>query len=110
MSNESRVWKTAAEFKNEEKTFCIRVTQCELPPRFEGQIPLVHYTWELLRLYDDRPVRFFPITCVTKKGEVSVESFDLSEVGDALAAAFKWVKDRRQEREDRVRELKQERD
>lgn len=107
---EKRVWTTAAVFQNEAKTFCIRVTHCELPPRFLGQVPLTQYSWELQRMYDGRPARFFPVSCKTKKGEVEVEPFDISEVGPVLAQAEEWIRKQRQKREDRVKEANQDRD
>lgn len=101
------LWKPVKDFVNKASTMAVRVTACELAPKFEGAIPLTHYTWELVRLYDGRVLRYFPIMATVEHGVVQLEDFHWDEFIELQKEAMVWVKDQRQDREDRLKAKQQ---
>jgi hypothetical protein len=93
-------WQHARDFVNKAGTMAVRVTFCTLPPKFDGAIPLTHYTWELVRLFEGRVIRHFQVICQVNDGIVTTEDFPWDEFVEMLKAATEWVKDQRQVRED----------
>ena len=81
----------------------IRVNVSELPPKFEGAIPIKHYSLELVRvLPNGNTSRFFPMVCTVTDGIVSIVPFASGRFAALVDEAEEWVRNERQKREDAV--------
>jgi hypothetical protein len=100
--NAKKVWNHAIDFTSKDKSFAVRITACLLDPKFEGAVPLTHYTWELVRLYDNKVARHFPFGCSVNDGTARVEAFNIDELSELIVEAHEWVRQKRQEREDMI--------
>jgi hypothetical protein len=105
MTNENasaNQWQYETDIINSAKTMAIRITSCTLPPKFEGAVPLTHYTTELVSLREGRQGKHFQMQCVVDDGTVSVTEWPWDEFIEIWKAAAEWVRVKRQEREDAV--------
>lgn len=97
-------WVIAKEFLDTKTGILIRVNSRELPPKFDGAVPLTQFSWELLRRREDdgKPLRHFPARCRVEDGAVTIEEFNIGVFVTLMAQVSNWVVGERKRREDEI--------
>lgn len=104
-SNTYPPWEPAKTFTCPDTHLQVRVTKRTMPVRFEDGIPLDHFAFEISHCKPespDKPMRFFPMITTVQDGSASIDTFPIGRLASLIDTAEGWVRDQRQEREDKV--------